>query len=164
MTTKSAKGLATAATCAALSLILNVTGANSATATGGTLYRASLVAYPAKRSGGTARAARRSSRRQRRQKLQQRAIKLSTELASLFGPGLFGGRTACGQILTKQLLGVAHRTLPCGTKIRIAYASNSLVVRVVDHGPWNDRQWDLTWATAQALGFSGVGKIGVSRV
>src|SRR6266511_113528 len=48
----------------------------------------------------------------------------TTVVASYFGPGLFGNRTACGQTLTTALQGVAHRTLPCGTPVRLVYAGN----------------------------------------
>ena len=41
-------------------------------------------------------------------------------LATWFGPGFYGRRTACGQVMTHRLLGVAHRTLPCGTKVALA--------------------------------------------
>src|SRR5437588_9851339 len=42
--------------------------------------------------------------------------------ATWYGPGLFGKRTACGQRLTRSLVGVAHRRLPCGTPVEIYYA------------------------------------------
>ena len=40
---------------------------------------------------------------------------------SWYGPGLYGNGTACGQKLTKDLVGVAHRTLPCGTLVTFRY-------------------------------------------
>lgn len=36
---------------------------------------------------------------------------------SWYGSGFYGQRTACGQTLTKTLVGVANRTLPCGTLV-----------------------------------------------
>lgn len=75
--------------------------------------------------------------------------------ASYFGPGLFGQHTACGEILSHRLLGVAHRTLPCGSVVTLAYGDRFITVRVVDRGPYvHGRDFDLTWATAQALAYA----------
>ena len=82
--------------------------------------------------------------------------------ASWYGPGFFGHRTACGQKLTRRLVGVAHRKLPCGTKIAISYRGKTLETVVVDQGPFvRGVSWDLTQATAQALGISSTTSIGV---
>ncbi|MBW3653893.1 MAG: septal ring lytic transglycosylase RlpA family protein [Actinobacteria bacterium] len=86
-------------------------------------------------------------------------------LATYYGPGFFGRQTACGQTLTPELHGVAHKRLPCGTQVAILYAGREIVVPVVDRGPFNgDYSWDLTQATADALGFTGSGEIGYARV
>lgn len=66
---------------------------------------------------------------------------------SWYGPGFYGQHTACGQILTTTLLGVANRTLPCGTLVTFRNPRNGLTVTVpvVDRGPYvAGRQWDLT--------------------
>jgi rare lipoprotein A len=85
-------------------------------------------------------------------------------LATYYGPGFFGRQTACGQTLTPDLQGVAHKRLPCGTQVAIAYAGREIVVPVIDRGPFNgDFSWDLTQATADALGFTGSGEIGYAR-
>ncbi|HVF77806.1 MAG TPA: septal ring lytic transglycosylase RlpA family protein [Solirubrobacteraceae bacterium] len=85
-------------------------------------------------------------------------------LATFYGPGFFGQQTACGQTLTPDLLGVAHRRLPCGTAVAIMYAGREIVVPVIDRGPFNGaHSWDLTQATADALGFTGSGEIGYAR-
>jgi hypothetical protein len=77
----------------------------------------------------------------------------TTVVASYFGPGLYGGRTACGQTLTTALQGVAHRTLPCRTPVHLVYAGNDVTVPVVDRGPQIlSREFDLTYATKVALG------------
>jgi hypothetical protein len=71
---------------------------------------------------------------------------------SWYGPGFYGHRTACGQALTKALLGVAHRTLPCGTLVAFRYQGREVTVPVVDRGPYvSGRQWDLTGGTCLAL-------------
>jgi rare lipoprotein A (peptidoglycan hydrolase) len=86
-------------------------------------------------------------------------------LATFYGPGFFGQQTACGQILTPELHGVAHKKLPCGTLVAVTYAGREIVVPVVDRGPYNGNYaWDLTQATADALGFDGAGTIGYTRV
>lgn len=85
-------------------------------------------------------------------------------LATFYGPGFFGRQTACGQTLTPELHGVAHKRLPCGTPVAITYAGRETVVPVIDRGPFNGaHSWDLTQATADALGFTGSGEIGYVR-
>ena len=82
-------------------------------------------------------------------------------MATWFGPTLYGNRTACGLELTRELVGVAHRTLPCGTQVEISYGGASLVVPVVDRGPFvSGMTWDLTKAAADALGFTGTARVG----
>jgi rare lipoprotein A len=84
--------------------------------------------------------------------------------ATFFGPGLYGRQTACGMVLTPDLHGVAHKRLPCGTLVAILYGNREIVVPVVDRGPFNGGyRWDLTQATADALGFSASGGIGFVR-
>jgi rare lipoprotein A (peptidoglycan hydrolase) len=62
--------------------------------------------------------------------------------------------------MTRHLVGVASRTLPCGTLVEISYRGASLTVPVVDRGPFSRATWDLTYAAAQALGFTGSQQIG----
>lgn len=86
-------------------------------------------------------------------------------LATYYGPGFFGRQTACGQTLTPELHGVAHKRVRCGTDVAITYKGREIVVPVIDRGPFNgDYSWDLTQATADALGFDGAGRIGYARV
>jgi rare lipoprotein A len=75
-------------------------------------------------------------------------------LATWFGPGFYGHETACGQILTPAVVGVANRTLPCGTLVRFTYAGRSVTVPVIDRGPYGGigASWDLTAGAAQELG------------
>jgi rare lipoprotein A (peptidoglycan hydrolase) len=82
-------------------------------------------------------------------------------IATTFGDGFFGQKTACGQTLEPDTLGVAHRTLKCGTKVAIYYHGRTIVVPVIDRGPYaNHADWDLTDATARALGMDGTATIG----
>lgn len=84
--------------------------------------------------------------------------------ASYYGPGLYGNRTACGQTLTPDTLGVAHKTMPCGTKLTLRHGSKSVNVRVIDRGPYAaGREFDLTEATKNRLGFGSTGYILTSK-
>jgi rare lipoprotein A len=80
---------------------------------------------------------------------------------------LYGNTTACGEVLTSSTLGVANKTLPCGTEVTIFYHGRTLTVPVIDRGPYVDgRDFDLTGATATALNFNmsaGVDTIYVNR-
>jgi hypothetical protein len=93
---------------------------------------------------------------------QAQSTVYSAANATWFGPGFYGKRTACGQRMTRRLKGVAHRSLPCGTQVEIYYRGRVVTVPVVDRGPYNPRaSFDLTRATARALGADGVARIGV---
>jgi hypothetical protein len=86
-------------------------------------------------------------------------------LATVFGPGSYGSRTACGQVLTPVLVGVAHQTLPCGTMVDIAYGDKTISVPVIDRGPYaNGASYDLTMATAAELGVADTVHIGAVAI
>jgi hypothetical protein len=81
---------------------------------------------------------------------------------SFYGPGFYGHRTACGYAYTYDLMGVANRTLPCGTLVtfRNPYNGISISVPVVDRGPYvSGRSWDLTGAACIALHHCWTGSI-----
>jgi rare lipoprotein A (peptidoglycan hydrolase) len=74
-------------------------------------------------------------------------------IASWYGPGFYGNRTACGQVYTPEIIGVAHRTLPCGTPIVIEFRGRTMTVPVIDRGPYiAGRTLDLSNATKIAMG------------
>ena len=82
--------------------------------------------------------------------------------ATWFGPGFYGKHTACGQVMTHALLGVAHRKLPCGTPVALFLGGRTVTVPVVDRGPFaNGARYDLTSATAESLGMEQSSVIGV---
>ena len=84
--------------------------------------------------------------------------------ASYYGPGLYGNGVACGGTLMPGTLGVAHKTLPCGTKVKLRYHGRSVTVPVIDRGPYvAGRDYDLTTATKLRLGFPGVGTVQANR-
>jgi rare lipoprotein A (peptidoglycan hydrolase) len=73
--------------------------------------------------------------------------------ATWYGPGLYGNRTACGQRLRRGTFGVAHKRLPCGTRVTFYHEGRFVTVRVIDRGPFRRGvAWDLTAAAARALG------------
>ena len=80
--------------------------------------------------------------------------------ASWYGPGLYGGRLGCGGTLDAGDLGVAHKSLPCGTKVTLRHHGRVVRVPVIDRGPYaGGREYDLTEATAKRLKFKGHGAI-----
>jgi rare lipoprotein A (peptidoglycan hydrolase) len=80
--------------------------------------------------------------------------------ASWYGPGLYGNGMACGGTLTPGTVGVAHKSMPCGTELTLRYKGNTVRVEVVDRGPYvGGREFDLTAATRQKLGFPSTGTV-----
>jgi hypothetical protein len=89
-----------------------------------------------------------------------RVASMSVRVATWYGPGFYGRRTACGLRLTRTTPGVAHRTLPCGTTVTLYHRGHFETVRVIDRGPHaRGVTWDLTAATARSLRFRRTGKI-----
>ena len=85
-------------------------------------------------------------------------------LVSWYGPGLYGGHLACGGRLSPATLGVANKSLPCGTLVTLRHRGRSVRVPVVDRGPYvGAREFDLTSATRIRLGFSGTGTVLTTR-
>jgi hypothetical protein len=83
---------------------------------------------------------------------------------SWYGPGLYGSHLACGGTLGAGTLGVANKWLPCGARVTLHHAGRTIRVPVIDRGPYaGAREYDLTEATAQRLGFHGAGTIWVTR-
>jgi hypothetical protein len=75
-----------------------------------------------------------------------------------------GGSLACGGSLTGDTMGVANRTLPCGTVVTLRFGGRSVRVPVVDRGPFvGGREYDLTEATKRALGFGDTGQLWSTR-
>ena len=67
---------------------------------------------------------------------------------SWYGPGFYGNNGACGLVpggIQKDTVGVAHRTLPCGTKVTFRYKGRTVTTMVIDRGPYvSGRIWDMT--------------------
>lgn len=71
-----------------------------------------------------------------------------------------GGATGCG---FHAGLGVANKSLPCGTQVTFSYGGRTVAAVVDDRGPYvGGRTFDLNQNTAAALGFGGVGTVWAS--
>lgn len=80
--------------------------------------------------------------------------------ATWYGPGLWGNKTSCGLSLRPDVVGVAHRTLPCGTQVEIRRGGRTVVLPVIDRGPFaNGATFDLTEAAADRIGVDGVNPV-----
>lgn len=90
---------------------------------------------------------------------------MDRERATWYGPGFYGNKTACGQTLKRKTVGVAHKTLPCGSRVTVKYKGRFLRTRVIDRGPYaHGAHWDLTNGARKALGFEGTGDIRVASI
>ncbi|MCW3006541.1 MAG: hypothetical protein JWP17_1167 [Solirubrobacterales bacterium] len=84
--------------------------------------------------------------------------------ATWYGPGFWGRKTACGIKLTRTTLGVAHKTLPCGTRVTVYLGGRQVDVPVIDRGPFaHGAALDLTQATAETIGMTQTEKVGYIR-
>lgn len=69
-----------------------------------------------------------------------------------YGPGLWGNRTACGHVLRRKTRGIAHRSLPCGTRVPVYRNGLIAIYPVIDRGPYvRGVALDLTRAAARQL-------------
>lgn len=87
---------------------------------------------------------------------------LQAGMASWYGPGFHGRRTASGERFNQHALTAAHPKLPFGTRIRVVNerTGRSVVVRINDRGPFaHGRIIDLSRGSAQALGMLSTGRV-----
>jgi rare lipoprotein A (peptidoglycan hydrolase) len=90
--------------------------------------------------------------REEEEEEEEAAALNGVSFATWYGPGLFGRHTACGQLLTKQTVGVANRILPCGTLVEVSYKGRHETIPVIDRGPYGTgANWDLTQGAARLL-------------
>ena len=88
-------------------------------------------------------------------------------IASWYGPGFHGKKTANGEIFNQNIISAAHRTLPMPSIVRVTNLDNGKVlqkVRINDRGPFaGNRIIDLSKKAAQELGFvnTGIAKVKV---
>lgn len=95
------------------------------------------------------------------------SVRAQSGVASWYGPGFQGRRTANGERFNTHALTAAHRSLPFGTRVRVTNKLNgrTVVVRINDRGPYaGGRVIDLSNASAQAIGVSGTAKVSIARL
>ncbi|MEZ0374392.1 MAG: RlpA-like double-psi beta-barrel domain-containing protein [Candidatus Sericytochromatia bacterium] len=84
---------------------------------------------------------------------------------SAYGPGLYGNKTASGSRLTASTVGLAHKTLPLGTRVDVTVNGKTVSARVIDRGPYvGNREFDLTTGLIKKLGFASCDDFGVRKV
>lgn len=88
-------------------------------------------------------------------------------IASRYGgdDGLCGRPIASGGRLDCHAMHAAHRTLRFGTMVKVTASHSSVVVRIVDRGPWKrGRVIDLTPAAMRVLGCDGLCRVSLEVV
>lgn len=89
-------------------------------------------------------------------------------VASWYGPGFHGKRTANGEKFNKNAMTAAHNTLPLDSKVRIVNIATGkeVTVRINDRGPGYGRSIDLSEAAARALGMQhkGLARVAIHKV
>lgn len=92
-------------------------------------------------------------------------ITTQAEVASWYGPGFHGKKTANGERFNRHSFTAAHRSLPFGSIVRVCHRSRCVTVRINDRGPFvKGRSIDLSEAAAKAIGCKGVCSVTIRRV
>jgi rare lipoprotein A len=121
---------------------------------------AAAVALPAAASTGTGSGGASASPEQYEASQPARTAEYDRVKATWYGPGLYGNHLACGGRLTHRTIGVAHKRLPCGTQVSLKYRGRTVVVPVIDRGPYaRGVSYDLTEATARKLGMTQTARV-----
>jgi len=87
-------------------------------------------------------------------------------IASWYGPGYHGKRTASGEIFDMYAMTAAHKTLPFNTIVKVVDLETGrwVIVRINDRGPFvPGRIIDLSYAAAKELGIleKGTARVGL---
>jgi rare lipoprotein A len=90
-------------------------------------------------------------------------------IASWYGPGFHGRKTANGEIFNMYEMTAAHKTLPIPSYAEVTNLENNkkVVVRINDRGPYvGKRLLDLSYAAAKKLGIQseGTGKVEIKAI
>lgn len=91
----------------------------------------------------------------------------SVGIASWYGPGFQGKKTASGQRFNQHGLTAAHKTLPLGSRARVTNLSNgrSVIVTINDRGPYaHGRIIDLSKGAKNAIGMGGIGRVSITHL
>jgi rare lipoprotein A len=94
-------------------------------------------------------------------------VEAQTGIASWYGPGFNGEKTASGEIFNTKNLTAAHKTLKFGTKVKVTNLTNgrSVFVRINDKGPFiKGRVIDLSTAAKNAIGMGGTAPVSLEVV
>lgn len=90
-----------------------------------------------------------------------------TGIASWYGPGFHGHRTASGERFNQNAISCAHKRLRLGSVVRVTdlRSGRSITCRINDRGPYvRGRVIDLSKGAARALGMGGLAKVRVEVV
>jgi len=88
-------------------------------------------------------------------------------LASWYGPGFYGRKTASGELYDGKKMTAAHRTLPFNRRVKVTRrdTGQSITVRINDRGPRvKGVVIDLSRAAAEKLGVAGIVKVEINLV
>ena len=88
------------------------------------------------------------------------AADAETGTISYYSSAYDGRTTFCKDTFSNDKMTAAHRTLPCGTRLKVTNTKNdkSVIVTVTDRGPTiKSRSLSVTKAAAQKLGFVNAG-------
>lgn len=95
------------------------------------------------------------------------SVNAKTGIASWYGPGFQGKKTASGEIFNTHALTAAHKTLKFGTKVKVTNLHNGkyVFVTINDKGPFiKGRVIDLSHAAKNAIGMGGTAKVSLEVI
>lgn len=108
-----------------------------------------------------------SARQEKEGFLPRIASYLKKGIASWYGPGFQGKKTANGEIFNMYEMTAAHKTLPIPSYAEITNLRNNktVIVRINDRGPFvGNRLLDLSYAAAKTIGIKGTGKVEIKAI
>lgn len=90
---------------------------------------------------------------------------VNAEIASWYGPGFHGKKTASGERFNRHAYTAAHRSYKFGTRLKVCNKSRCVTVRINDRGPFiKGRSIDLSEAAAKKIGCKGVCSVTIRRI
>jgi rare lipoprotein A (peptidoglycan hydrolase) len=104
----------------------------------------------AKRAAERREARRRASEARRNARGRSGGAWRNAPIVTWYGPGFYGNRTACGVRYTRTIIGVAHRTLPCGTLVQFRWHGITAVAPVIDRGPFATKDYVFDFSAAMS--------------
>ncbi|MFN8521111.1 MAG: septal ring lytic transglycosylase RlpA family protein [Chloroflexota bacterium] len=104
----------------------------------------------ARRKAAQANAKRKAAQQAAKRTAAKRTGWRNAPIVTWYGPGFYGNRTACGVRYTRKIVGVAHRTLPCGTLVEFKWHGITAVAPVIDRGPFASSAYVFDFSAALA--------------